>query len=87
MDKSSFSGEYKVFLDLLKELRVKAGVTQTNLADALCENQSFVSKCERGERRLDIIELRRFCSAIGISLTEFSEQLEEHLSNAEDSYE
>ncbi len=76
MEKTLFSGEYQIFLDLLKELRVQASLTQEDIATALDETQSFVSKCERGERRIDIIELRQFCQVIGISLAEFAAKLE-----------
>jgi|SRR5688572_15387163 len=40
-------------------------------SESLGETQSFVSKCERGERRLDLIQLRGFCSAFGIDLKQF----------------
>jgi len=83
MDKSPFSKEYKIFIELLKEQRMQAGVTQSDLADALQEKQSFISKCERGERRLDIIELHNFCNAIGLSLTVFTKELEKRLSDIE----
>jgi transcriptional regulator with XRE-family HTH domain len=76
MDKSLFTREYKIFLCLLKELRTQRGVTQEDIAMALKESQSFVSKCERGERRIDVIELRQFCQAIGLSLSEFAKKLE-----------
>lgn len=87
MDKSPFSEAYKVFIELLKELRRQAGITQADLADALHENQSFVSKCERGERRIDIVELREFCRAIGISLTAFTDELDRRLTIIEDAHE
>ncbi len=76
MEKALFSGEYQIFLNLLKELRIQASLTQEDIAIALDETQSFVSKCERGERRIDIIELRHFCQAMGISLAEFAAKLE-----------
>lgn len=79
MDKSPFSREYELFLILLKEVRIEFGVTQEQLAASLHETQSFVSKCERGERRLDVIELRQFCGAIGIPFAEFSVRLDELL--------
>ena len=62
---------------------MQAGVTQSDLAGALQEKQSFISKCERGERRLDIIELHNFCNAIGLSLTVFTKELEKRLSDIE----
>ena len=76
---SIYSREYKVFLKLLRQEREKAGLTQIDLAKRLQQTQSFVSKCERGERRVDIIEARRFCRAIGIQLTRFASILDSAL--------
>ena len=63
--------QYRRFLKVLREARESAGVTQTELAARLGESQSFVSKCERGERRLDVIDLIRFCDALAIDPTVF----------------
>jgi transcriptional regulator with XRE-family HTH domain len=79
MDKAPFSREYALFLKVLKDVRIEFGVTQEQLAASLNETQSFVSKCERGERRLDVIELRQFCDAIGIPFTEFAARLDDLL--------
>lgn len=79
MPKSVFSNNYAVFLRELRAARVRAGLTQVDLAERLGETQSFVSKCERGERRLDVIELRLFCHAMGISTTTFVRRLESEL--------
>ena len=59
--------------------REQAGLTQDDLASRLGETQSFVSKCERGERRMDVVELREFCKAMGITLDRFVKQLEKGL--------
>lgn len=64
---------------LLRGVRSEAGLTQTDLARRLGQPQSFVSKYESGERRLDVLELRQVCQAIGISLPEFIRRLEEAL--------
>lgn len=56
---------------MLRDLRRGAGLRQADLADLLGVPQSFVSKYETGERRIDILELRRICEALGTSLTEF----------------
>ena len=64
---------------LLRQLRTEAGLTQTDVAQRLGQPQSFVSKYESGERRLDILELREVCQVIGISLPEFIRCLEEAL--------
>ncbi len=79
MQKSVSSEDYRRFRQLLRELRRQAGLSQTELAERLNRPQSFVSKAESGERRIDIIELRSFCQALGISLPEFIEQLEQAL--------
>ena len=47
-------------------VREKAQMTQTDLAERLGKPQSFVSKYETGERRLDVVEFVNVCSALGI---------------------
>ena len=79
MEKSIFSDEYTLFLHLLREAREKAGLTQADLAARLGTTQTFISKCERGERRLDIVEVRRFCSALGVSFPSFAAQFDKIL--------
>jgi hypothetical protein len=44
------------------------------------ETQAFVSKCERGERRIDVMELRTFCQAFGVELKQFVAAMEKALS-------
>ena len=82
MDKSIFSKEYGVFLQALKAARVRTGKTQGELAIKLGRTQSFVSKCERGERRLDLVELRAFCQCLGIALGDFMVSFEAALTKA-----
>lgn len=61
---------------LLRELRVERGLRQIDVAEALNEPQSYVSRYESGEQRLDLIDLRDVCSALGISLVEFVRRVE-----------
>jgi transcriptional regulator with XRE-family HTH domain len=51
---------------LLREMRLEAGLNQVELAERLGADQSFVSRYERGERRLDLVELDEICTACGI---------------------
>jgi transcriptional regulator with XRE-family HTH domain len=76
MEKSIHSARYAVFLKALKEARERAGLTQIEVARRLGETQTFVSKCERGERRVDVMELRMFCQAFGLTLKQFVGALE-----------
>lgn len=59
--KSLYSKEYDAFLRLLRQAREKAGLTQAEAAKRLKRPQSFVSKCESGERRVDVVEWIAFC--------------------------
>jgi len=64
---------------LLREVRTEAGLRQADLAEQLRLPQSFVSKYESGERRLDILELRQVCEVLRVPLQEFIRRLEERL--------
>lgn len=80
MEKSIYTTEYVVLVELLRELREKADVSQVEMAERLETSQSFVTKYERGERRLDIIQLRTICQALGRPLTDVVRELERRLS-------
>ncbi len=77
MKRNLNSRERKLLQALLKKTRQDAGLLQSVLAERLGRPQSFVSKYESGERRLDLIELREVCQAMGISLENFIIQFEE----------
>ena len=79
MKKTIHSVEYTALLRLLRQKRLEAGLTQLQLARALRTSQSFIGKCERGERRIDAVELRAFCMAMGMTLAEFAAELERYL--------
>lgn len=79
MQKTITSQIYAQFLDCLRQTRENAGLTQDQLAERLGETQSFVSKCERGERRIDIVELREFCLAMNTTLEKFIRTFERAL--------
>ncbi len=66
MPKSTFTSDYESFRLLLIEARSSANLTQASLAAKLGRPQSYVSKYERGERRLDVIEFLHVARAIGI---------------------
>lgn len=75
MDKSIYTTEYTLFLALLRGAREEVGVSQTKLAEALGVTQTFISKCERGERRLDVVELHKWCRCLGLELDQFAARL------------
>ena len=77
--KQRLINQHEQLRELLKNVRVSSGLTQADLADRLKMPQSFVSKYESGERRLDVLELRAICKAMGLSLVEFLRKLEKEL--------
>lgn len=81
--KSIHNKAYQQLLELLRSKRVENGITQEELAQRLGVRQGIVSKIETHERRLDIIELRDICRAIGISFPEFIKQLDDCITREE----
>jgi len=63
---SLHSQDYNRFRSILAESRKKAGLSQAQLATRLSRPQSFVSKYERGERRLDVVEFKAVAEALGL---------------------
>ena len=64
---------------LLKKIRVDTGFTQLELAEALDKPQSYVSKFETGERKLDFIEVADICRVLDYSLQLFCEEYEANI--------
>jgi transcriptional regulator with XRE-family HTH domain len=65
---SFYPDEYRAMLRRLREARKAAGFTQVAAAEALGKPQSFISKAESGERRLDPVELARFAALYGVEV-------------------
>lgn len=74
--KTLHSPEQEALVALLREAREKAGLRQADLAEKLQRPQSFVSKIESGERRVDLVELREMCRALGVDLVKFVRRFE-----------
>lgn len=75
MKKSLREQMYVAFTSLLRDERKKAGLTQAMLAKKLRRPQSYVSKYERGDRRLDVIEFIEIARAIKFDPNEFLRRL------------
>jgi ribosome-binding protein aMBF1 (putative translation factor) len=71
MSKSIYSKEYKFVLVQLKSARIEAGLTQEEVAKRIGKPQSYILKCESGERRLDVTELNELAKFYKKSLTFF----------------
>ena len=62
---------YRAFLERLRRARLDAGLTQVEVAAKVGRPQTWVSKCELGERRVDFVELEDLADACGKPLTFF----------------
>lgn len=79
MKKKVYITQRSRLVSLLREIRIEAGLTQMGLAERIERDQTFVSKYESGQRRLDVLELREICQSIGLTLEEFVRRLEKAL--------
>jgi transcriptional regulator with XRE-family HTH domain len=79
MQKTIYTSGQKELIGLLREKREQAGLSQSEVARRLGRSQSFVSKYELGELRLDLVELRTLCLALGVSLPSFVQEFEKRL--------
>jgi transcriptional regulator with XRE-family HTH domain len=73
----NYSPRYGLFRLLLRKIREEAGLSQLELSQKLKKPQTFVSKSEIGERRIDFIETLDFCEACGVPMARFVKRLEE----------
>ncbi len=83
MPRTAPPNQTDVLLALLREARQSAGVTQTALAEFLGFRQTDISKVERGDRRLDILELRAWVDGLGVPFLDFVEELHRRLAAQE----
>lgn len=72
-----------MFLALLKQARQNAGLSQKDLADLLVVPQSRISDYERGQRQLDLMELRQYCRAVGITVVDFVQRFDQMVTESE----
>lgn len=72
---SIYTSKYSRFRQLLIDYRSSKNITQAELAKLLKKPQSFISKYERGERRLDFVEFLEVAHALDIDIVSFISKL------------
>ena len=80
--KNIYKPEYKIVTECLRDFRLKSRMTQSELASILGCGQAYISKYEQGQKRLDIIEIRKICSILCVPLVEFVKEYESRLLEA-----
>jgi transcriptional regulator with XRE-family HTH domain len=78
--KSLYRPENLELASVLRELREATGETQTQFAGRLGRGQTYVSNVELGIKRLDLVEVRDYCAALGIPLATLIAQWEKRIS-------
>ena len=68
MDKSIYTPEHQTLIELLRELRANASLTQEDVAARIGRHQPFVSGYESGQRRLDVVELATIAQALNTDI-------------------
>ena len=76
---SIYDPKYRIAVECLKAFRIQSKMTQQELAYNLNCSQAYVSKYEKGQKRLDIIEIRNICVCLGVSLPVFVEEFESRI--------
>ncbi|NQU05167.1 MAG: helix-turn-helix transcriptional regulator [Calditrichaeota bacterium] len=74
-EKSIFRPDYRLIVDWLSSKRQVLGITQEQLAQNLSKPQSYVSKYENCERRLDVVEFLEICKVLGINPQDILEKV------------
>jgi len=76
VSKTIYCETYKNLCRLLTKAREDAGLTQNELAEILDKPQSYISKYERGDRRLDVLEFLEVASALKVNASFLLDELQ-----------
>ncbi|MBS0225713.1 MAG: helix-turn-helix transcriptional regulator [Proteobacteria bacterium] len=76
MPNTQYRTETRLLSQRLREIREELGITQIDLSESIGQSQTFVSNLERGNRRIDVVELIDLCDALGIEFVPFLEEFE-----------
>lgn len=79
MPKSIHRVEYTVLVELVRDIRLEANLTQTYVSEQIGRSQSFMSDVERGTRRLDMVQLNDLAQICGRSLSDVVAEFEARL--------
>jgi transcriptional regulator with XRE-family HTH domain len=75
LSKTVFTGAHRHLVDVLRKARKAAGLNQTQVADKVGKDQTFVSLIERSQRRVDVLEFVALARAMGQDPVDLFEQV------------
>ena len=76
---SLYSPEHAALVELLRDLRLENGLSQTEVASALSRPQTYLSAVEVGQRGVDLLQVRELCAVYGTTLPKFAVELERRI--------
>lgn len=79
MTKTIHRKEYSALIEVVRDARLAAGLTQAQVSNKLGRSQSFISDVETGKRRLDLVELRDIAELTGQSLPKLVANFEKRI--------
>jgi len=82
MGRYTWSAQEEILLKVLKQIRATTGMSQRDLMQKLDRPQSYISKYETGERRLDLLELKELCDACNVKMADIAQQVEDEIDAA-----
>lgn len=77
MKKSMYTERQEIFQGLLRQVRIEAGLNQSDLAQLLSTAQTRISDYERGQRRIDVVQLEEYLKPLHLTLRQFITRYEE----------
>lgn len=81
MARTTYLPETALLKELLRDIRERAELRQSDVAEVIGRPQSFVSEYEAGQRRLDLVELRAVSLACGTTLRKLVDEFERRLTS------
>jgi transcriptional regulator with XRE-family HTH domain len=79
---SLYSPDHEVLITLLRDLRLEAGLSQEDAAEAIQRPQSYISAIEVGQRGLDVLQVRELSTLYGVAFQRFATLFEKRLDKA-----
>ena len=71
MDKLIYSKDHKFLAERLRIARIESGFDQKHIAEKLGKTQSYISKIESGQRKIDVVQLKEFAKIYKKSINFF----------------
>ena len=83
MPKTIFTDENMAVVEVVKAARIAAGLKQSQLAERITKDQSWISLVEGSQRRLDVVEFIQLAQALGIKPSTMLDEITEKIARSQ----